>query len=72
MRVKRCHEWHIIQSSDMVVMINRQTVAEVDLKRLSEILKNKTTGKNIITDEKISISKEFTIPPKSSVVLDIE
>jgi glycosidase len=56
----------------MVVMNNNPSAVPVNPKRFTEILKNKTTGKNIMTGEVIAIDKEFTIPPKSAFVFEID
>ena len=55
----------------MVVLNNNASTVSIDPKRFAEILKNKSKGKNIITDEMISINEEFSVAPKSSVIMDI-
>jgi glycosidase len=56
----------------MIVLNNNKSAITIDPKRFAEILKNRTFGKNIITNENISITKEIMIAPKSSIILNIE
>ncbi|HEY1870300.1 MAG TPA: cyclomaltodextrinase C-terminal domain-containing protein, partial [Chitinophagaceae bacterium] len=55
----------------MVILNKNRESTTVDPKRFAEILKNKTSGKNIISGETISVNQPFTIAPESATILDI-
>ncbi len=55
----------------MVILNKNNTSTTIDPKRFAEILKNKKEGKNILTNEIISIRQPFTITPESATILEI-
>jgi neopullulanase len=57
----------------IMVILNKNTRPTIiETKRFSEILKSKTAGKNIMTNERVSINQPFTVAPESSTILDIQ
>jgi hypothetical protein len=55
----------------MVIVNKNRESTTIDPKRFAEILKKKTSGKNILTDEMISVNQPFAIAPESATILDI-
>jgi glycosidase len=55
----------------MVILNKNRSLVKIDPKRFAEILKNRTEGKNIMTNEIISISQPLMIAPESATILDI-
>lgn len=56
----------------MVVMNKNETAKTIDSKRFQEILKNKSTATNVMTNETVSIQSSFTVPAKSATVFDVK
>ena len=56
----------------MVVMNKNTAAVDVGINRFTEILKGKTTAKNIISGETIVINKDLIIAPKSAMVLEVK
>ena len=55
----------------MVILNKNNTPTTIDPKRFAEILKNKTEGKNTLTNETISIDNPFTVAPESATILEL-
>jgi neopullulanase len=55
----------------MVILNKNREPTTIDPKRFAEILKNKTQGRNTMTDEIISINQPFAIAPESAAILDV-
>ncbi len=43
----------------------------LDTKRFDEILKSKTSAKNILNNETLTLKNGLTISPKSTVIFDV-
>ena len=56
----------------MVVMNKNATTTPIDLKRFTELLKDKSSGTNVITGEIVSLQNAFTAPAKTVLVLEIK
>ena len=56
----------------MVVMNKNATTTPIDLKRFTELLKDKSSGTNVITGEIVSLQNTFTAPAKTVLVLEIK
>ena len=56
----------------MVVINNNKETQNLDLKRFSEGLKNFTKGKDIISDKDFDLKTNLSVPPKSSLILELK
>jgi hypothetical protein len=56
----------------MVVMNKNATLTSIDTKRFTEILKEKISAKNVLTNQKQELKNPLMITPKSTLVFEIE
>ena len=56
----------------MVVINNNKETQNLDLKRFSEGLKDFTKGKDIISDRDFDLKTNLSVPPKSSLILELK
>ena len=56
----------------MVILNKNTSPTTIDPKRFAEMLKNKTQGKNIMTNEMVSINQPFTLNPESATIIEIQ
>lgn len=56
----------------MVVLNKNNSAATIETNRFAEILKNKSTAVNVITNEETAITTSFTVSPKSATVFQIK
>ena len=56
----------------MVVMNKNTTATTIDSKRFQEILKNKSTATNVMSNESFSVQSSLTVPAKSATVFEIK
>lgn len=59
------------QKTVMVVMNKNEKSTTLDTKRFDEILKSKTSAKNILNNETLTLKNGLTISPKSTVIFDV-
>lgn len=59
------------QKTVMVVMNKNEKSTTLDTKRFDEILKSKTSAKNILNNETQTLKNGLTISPKSTVIFDV-
>jgi glycosidase len=55
----------------MVILNKNRESTTIDPKRFAEILMSKTSGKNIMTDEMISVNQPIVLTPESATILEI-
>jgi glycosidase len=61
------------KSKTVMIVINKGNEKQVvGTSRFSEMIKNKTKGKNVITREEILLGTPFEIAPKSALVLELK
>jgi neopullulanase len=60
------------QEKIMVLLNKNNTEMHLPADRFNEILKDHQHAINVLTDEKLSLQNEFTLPPKSATVLEIK
>ncbi|WP_449398708.1 glycoside hydrolase family 13 protein [Chryseobacterium wanjuense] len=58
--------------SVMVVLNNNETEQTLDLKHFAESLKGFSKGKDIISNKEFSLQNSFTIPAKTSMVIELK
>jgi glycosidase len=56
----------------MVVMNKNSKPINLDTRRFAEILTEKTTAKNVITNELVHLKNQISVPAKSATVFEIE
>ena len=59
------------QAQVMVVLNKSPAEVRLDLRRFAERLPQGAQGKDIISGDRIDLSREFVAPPRSSTVIDI-
>jgi neopullulanase len=55
----------------MVIMNKNAQPENMDNKRFAEILKGKTTAKNVLNNQQLPITSSFRMPAKSVTILEI-
>lgn len=60
------------EKSVMVIINNSLKDQKIDITRFKEGIKNYSVGTDIITDSNIDITEDFSIPAKTSMILDLK
>lgn len=56
----------------MVILNKNETNTTLDLKRFDEILKGKTTGKDIITSKNYTLTNSIEVPANAALILELK